>query len=59
MDVLLAKLKRELKNINVTIFYFERLEAASSSPKPKPVAKARPGIRVSNDWEASVGLANG
>jgi hypothetical protein len=44
MDALLAKLKQEWKDINATIADFERLEAASSSPRPKPVEKAEPGI---------------
>jgi hypothetical protein len=44
MDPLLAKLKRQLKDIDATISELERLEAALASPKSKPVAKARPGI---------------
>jgi hypothetical protein len=36
----IRKLKQELKNLDETIADFERLEAASSSPKPKPMGKA-------------------
>jgi hypothetical protein len=44
MDVPLAKLRRELRDINGAISEFERLHAASSSPKPEPVGKAKSGF---------------
>jgi hypothetical protein len=40
----IRKLKQEWKDINATIADFERLEAAASSPKPKPMGNAKSGI---------------
>jgi len=44
MKLEIRKLKRELKGINATIVDIERLEAASSSPKPKPMGIVKSGV---------------
>jgi hypothetical protein len=47
-----------LKGVNAAIADFERLEAASSSPKLRPMGNVKSGI-LFHDPEQSVGVSDG